>query len=141
MQRWARGAGPERQEDRSPSQYLKLARGAKECHGNQTKFVSLRGCGHGRNIGWRRRARRPQEQGCRHQVSAIHEPVPTIHQSPLLLRSTTRLRRIGSGRSSFSNVEVHALMSDATNEDSVEKSKVTVGFVWSIAASGDAIQR
>ena len=32
-------------------------------------------------------------------------------------------------------------MSDATNEDSVEKSKVTVGFVWSIAASGDAIQR
>ena len=32
-------------------------------------------------------------------------------------------------------------MSDATNEDSVEKSKVTVGFVWSIAASGDALQR
>ena len=32
-------------------------------------------------------------------------------------------------------------MSDATNEDPVEKSKVTVGFVWSIAASGDAIQR
>ena len=27
-------------------------------------------------------------------------------------------------------------MSDATNEDSVEKSKVTVGFVWPIAASG-----
>ena len=32
-------------------------------------------------------------------------------------------------------------MSDATNQDSVEKSKVTVGFVWSKAASGDAIQR
>ena len=32
-------------------------------------------------------------------------------------------------------------MSDATNEDSVETSKVTVGFVWSIAASGDAIQK
>ena len=49
MQRWGRSAGPERQDDRSPSQYLKLARGAKECHhirwlcdGNQTKFVSLR---------------------------------------------------------------------------------------------------
>ena len=45
------------------------------------------------------------------------------------------------GRSSFSNVEVHVLMSDATNGYSVEKSIVTVGFVWSIAASGDAIQR
>ena len=45
------------------------------------------------------------------------------------------------GRSSFSNVEVHALVFDATNEDSVEKSKVTVGFVWSIAAGGHAIQK
>ena len=44
-------------------------------------------------------------------------------------------------RSSFSNVEVHVLMSDATNEDSVEKSKVTVDFVWSKAAGGNAIQR
>ena len=44
-------------------------------------------------------------------------------------------------RSSFSNVEVHVLMSDATNEDSVERSKVTVGFVWSTAASGYAIKR
>ena len=52
----------------------------------------------------------------------------------------TSTNRLGV-RSSFSNVEVHALMSDATNEDSVEKSKVTVGFVWSMAASGDAIQR
>ena len=32
-------------------------------------------------------------------------------------------------------------MSDATNEDSAEKSKVAVGFVWSMAASGDAIQK
>ena len=45
------------------------------------------------------------------------------------------------GRFSFSNVEVHVLMSDATNEDSVDKSKVTVGFVWCTAACGDAIQR
>ena len=44
-------------------------------------------------------------------------------------------------RSSFPNVEVHVLMSDATNEDSVEKSKVTVGFVRSTTASGDAMQR
>ena len=38
------------------------------------------------------------------------------------------------GRPSFSNVEVHVLMSDAIDEDSVEKSKVTVDFVCSIAA-------
>ena len=59
MQGWARSAGAERQGDHSHSQFLKLA-GAKLrhhiqwlCDGNQTKLVSLRGRGHGRNIGWR----------------------------------------------------------------------------------------
>ena len=91
------------------------------------------GCGHGRNIGWRRRAWRPQEQGCLTRTCANDTSVASSTPQ----HDATSTNRV---RSSFSNVEVHVLMSDATNEDSVEKSKVTVGFVWPIAASGDAIR-
>ena len=36
-----------------------------------------------------------EERGGLKSKDALQEPVPTIHQLPLLLRSTTRLRRIG----------------------------------------------
>ena len=119
MQRWARSAGAERQDDRSPSQYLKLARGAKEWLGGE------------------------EERGGLKSKDAV---IRFEHYTNLCQRYISRLFYSGArrdfdesarGRSSFSNVEVHALMSDATNEDWVEKSKVTAVFVWSIAASGD----
>ena len=62
------------------------------------------------------------------------------HYTNLCQRNSSRLF-YSAARRDFDDVEVHVLMSDATNEDSVEKSQVTVGFVWSTAASGDVIQR
>ena len=148
MQRWARSAGAERQDGRLPSQYLKLARGAKECHhvrclcdGNQTKFCLSQGL-----RPWSQHwVEKESEEASRARMLIRFEHYTNLCQRYISRFFFSAARRDFDEsvreRSWFSNVEVHVLMSDATKEDSVEKSKVTVGFVWSIGASGDAIQR
>ena len=116
MQRWARTAGAEKQNNPSHAQNLNLARGAKECHhirwvcdNNQTKCCLTQGL-----RPWSQHwVEKKSEEASRARVPSSGLSITRTCANDTSVASSTGFDESALGRSSFSNVEVHALMSDA----------------------------